>query len=138
MCIIRPQTGQIRSRTSSSQYAKSVSAGQRCGIVWTSLSRGSVPVVLKADKEDTREMAWFLAGCLAVDLGRPPEGAVYVRKPPLGAGIVPEALCPSATTPPPVACPTPSGMSSVHRHCTAESTPDRSKLFGSHGQRPWI
>src|ERR1035437_5553288 len=71
MCIIRPQTGQIRSRTSSSQYAKSVSAGQRCGIVWTSLSRGSVPVVLKADKEDTREMAWFLAGCLAVEKKTP-------------------------------------------------------------------
>src|ERR1035437_8647416 len=33
-------------------------------------------------------------------------GVVYVRKPPLGAWIAPEALCPSATTPSPVAGPT--------------------------------
>src|SRR5271154_6122902 len=29
---------------------------------------GSVLVVLKASEDDTRETAWFLAGCLAVDL----------------------------------------------------------------------
>ena len=38
VCIMRPQEAQSRSSTSSSQSLKSVSAGQRWGIVSTSVS----------------------------------------------------------------------------------------------------
>src|SRR5688572_23319673 len=66
MCMIRPQAGQSRSRTSNSQRAKSVSLGQRWGMVLTSLSWYSDQMLLKASAKDTHGSAWFLAGCLAV------------------------------------------------------------------------
>ena len=79
----------------------------------------------------------------AVVLGRPPEGADYVRLPPLGAwswsgpgfSQAPAEASPLMTTSRLIRCharvlPSPDQ--------NGKSTPDRSKLFGSHGQRPWF
>ena len=72
----------------------------------------------------------------------PPEGAGHIQLPPLGAGKAEDPIGDAlprlllghrdhhhdpGTPFPPRAGP-----------LTQEGTPDRSKLFGSHGQRPWL
>ena len=79
----------------------------------------------------------------AVVLGRPPEGAVYVRLPPLGAW---SWSGPGFSQAPAEASPLMTNSRLIQCHArvlpspdqNGKSTPDRSKLFGSHGQRPWF
>ena len=79
----------------------------------------------------------------AVVLGRPPEGAVYVRLPPLGAW---SWSGPGFSQAPTEASPLMTNSRLIQCHArvlpnpdqNGKSTPDRSKLFGSHGQRPWF
>jgi hypothetical protein len=88
-------------------------------------------------------------------LGRPPEGAVPVGKPPWGASrsAHPGSWRGGRTEPVPRAFPRrTSQWLDRRRHLRAlgssarisdrgaepKGTPDRSKLFGSHGQRPWL
>ena len=79
----------------------------------------------------------------AVVLGRPPEGAVYVRLPPLGAW---SWSGPGFSQAPTEASPLMTNSRLIQCHTrvlpnpdqNGKSTPDRSKLFGSHGQRPWF
>ena len=79
----------------------------------------------------------------AVVLGRPPEGAVYVRLSPLGAwSWSGPGFCQAPTEVSPLM--TNSRLIQCHARVlpnpdqNGKSTPDRSKLFGSHGQRPWF
>ena len=80
----------------------------------------------------------------AVVLGRPPpEGAVYVRLPPLGAW---NWSGPGFSQAPTEASPLMRNSRLIQCHArvllspdqNGKSTPDRSKLFGSHGQGPWF
>ena len=79
----------------------------------------------------------------AVVLGRPPEGAVYVRLPPLGAW---SWSGPGFSQAPAEASPLMTNSRLIQCHArvlpspdqNGKSTPDRSKLLGSHGQRPWF
>src|SRR5271165_4623025 len=66
MYIMRPQVGQARSMTSSSQRAKSVSAGHLKGILPTSMSWCD-PSIAKVRQEDTRKNPVFLAHCQVID-----------------------------------------------------------------------
>ena len=76
----------------------------------------------------------------AVVLGRPPEGAVYVRLPPLGAWSWSR---PGFSQAPAEASPLMTNSRLIQCHArvlpspdqNGKTTPDRSKLFGSHGQR---
>ena len=82
----------------------------------------------------------------AVVLGRPPEGAVYVRLPPLGACGAWSWSGPGFSQAPTEASPLMTNSRLIQCHArillspvqNGKSTPDRSKLFGSHGQRPWF
>jgi hypothetical protein len=72
----------------------------------------------------------------------PPEGAVYVRLPPLGAwspsdpGFLPVTGIGFTIDDESQLCRCyPRVLPSTDQN--GKSTPDRSKLFGSHGQRPW-
>ena len=73
----------------------------------------------------------------------PPEGAVYVRLPPLGAW---SWSGPGFSQAPTEASPLMTNSRLIQCHArvlpspdqNGKSTPDRSKLFGSHGQRPWF
>jgi hypothetical protein len=72
-----------------------------------------------------------------------PEGAVYVRLPPLGAW---SWSGPGFSQAPTEASPLMTNSRLIQCHArvlpspdqNGKSTPDRSKLFGSHGQRPWF
>src|SRR5262249_30750982 len=68
--------------------------------------------------------------------GRPPQGAGSVGEPPLGAWMSNgQRRFPIARRRPPR---THSTKAVPARGTRGEGTPDRSKLFGSHGQRPWF
>ena len=63
-----PQEAQSRSSTSSSQNLKSVSAGQRWGIVSTSVVFQVQFMSLRsAEQKDTKQPCSVLASCLAVE-----------------------------------------------------------------------
>jgi hypothetical protein len=98
----------------------------------------------------------------AVALGRPTEGAFNVRSPPLGAVVRTQASVQDfpavlrydqhvvLALPPHMGLvlpfvhklllPAPRVFSDEGAYAifSKECTPDRSKLFGSHGQRPWV